>query len=171
MKILAKTERLILRNWTEIDIDAYARIVADPEVMKYIGKGQPRDRVYAEKFVLRMIRHQENQGWMRFAVGLVRTGDLVGFCGFEIADGVIDFGWRYARNCWGKGYGGEAALAARDLGRGWFHLKGIESKSFSENAGSIKIFHRLGMTFLRESQEGGKRVVHYGFPDDEIKNA
>jgi RimJ/RimL family protein N-acetyltransferase len=107
---------------------------------------------------------------MRFAVELKKTGELVGFCGFDVNDGTLDFGWRYARKFWGGGIGGEAALAALELGRSRFGLKGIEARSFSENVGSVKIFHKLGMSFLRESEERGKHVVHYGYPHDDVKS-
>jgi len=36
-----ETERLILRAFCEADLDAYAEMCADPEVMRYIGNGQP----------------------------------------------------------------------------------------------------------------------------------
>jgi len=60
----ARTERLLLRNWSMTDVDAYAGIVADPEVMRYIGDGKPRGRGHAEAFVRTMMRHQEERGWM-----------------------------------------------------------------------------------------------------------
>ena len=168
MEILAITERLLLRNWSEKDIDPYACIVSDPEVMKYIGDGKPRTREYAEKYVREMMAHQDGRGWMRFAVEHRETGELMGFCGFEVDGNAQDFGWRYARKFWGAGYGGEAALAALELGRERFGLTGIESKSFSENVGSVKIFDKLGMSFLRESFVDGRHVVHYGYPSDLI---
>lgn len=171
MKILCKTDRLVLRNWSEGDIDDYAAMVADPEVMKFIGDGKPRDHVRATDFVHRMIRCQESRGWMRFVVELRETGEFVGFCGFDLDEGVLDFGWRYASKFWGAGYGGEAASAALELGQNVFKLKGIESRSFPENVGSVKIFLKLGMSFLRETEENGKQVVHYGYPEGGRKNA
>ena len=32
-----ETARLLLREWQEGDFDAYARLCADPEVMRYLG--------------------------------------------------------------------------------------------------------------------------------------
>ena len=171
MEILATTDRLHLRNWTTDDIDAYAEMVADPEVMKFIGEGVPRGRDYAEEFVRQMIAHQESRGWMRFAVEIRESGELAGFCGFDDKDGRLDFGWRYARQFWGRGYGGEAALAALDLGRDRFGLRGIESMSYPENIGSMRIFEKLGMSYLRTSEVFGREVVHYGYPDEQKKDA
>lgn len=167
MEILARTDRLILRTWSETDIEPYAKMVADPEVMKHIGDGSVRDRAYAEEFVHRMMKLSGERGWIRFAVEHLETGEFMGFCGFDISgtggDSVLDFGWRYARKFWGAGYGGEAVLAALEVGRNRFALTDIESMSYPENIGSIKLFEKMGMNFLRESEEHGRKIVHYGF--------
>ncbi len=40
-----ETERLILRMFCDADLDEYAEICADPEVMRYLGEGQPLSRM------------------------------------------------------------------------------------------------------------------------------
>lgn len=167
MALRVETPRLIIRNWTEDDIDPYAEMVSDPIVMRFIGNGQPRDRAYAEEFVRRMIQVHEERGWIRFAVEHRESGAFLGFCGFELEDEVIDYGWRYSRKFWGSGYGSEAGLAVLKMGLEQFDLKPIESKSYLDNVGSVVIMKKMGMSFLRESMENGKPVVHYGFPDEE----
>ena len=170
MDILAHTERLIIRSWKETDIEPYAAIVADPEVMKHIGDGRPRGRDYAVDFVNRMMDLYDERGWIRFAIEHAESGELMGFCGFDSTDepdGEQDFGWRFARKFWGAGFGSEAVLSVLDLGRSRYNLKNIESKSYPDNIGSIKLFEKMGMKFLRESEEHGRRVVHYGFPDSD----
>ncbi len=161
-----ETERLIIRNWKASDSEPYAAIVADPEVMKFIGDGNPRTIEYATTFVLDMMRLYEERGWIRFAVELKETGELLGFCGYGLQNGVLDYGWRYARSSWGGGYGSEAAIAVLEIGRTRFGLKNIQSKSYPENRGSVRIMERMGMSYLFDSTENGRRVVHYGFPDE-----
>ena len=92
-----ETERLIIRNWRASDVKPYAAIVADPEVMKYIGDGKPRTYESAEVFVANMMQLYEERGWIRFAVELKERREFIGFCGFELLEGVLDYGWRYAR--------------------------------------------------------------------------
>ena len=164
--VLVETDRLIIRNWRESDIEPYAALAADPEVMKYIGDGTPRTIEYARRFVHDMMRHQEERGWMRFAVEHKESGELMGFCGYEIQDGVLDFGWRYTRTYWGGGFGSEAAIAVLELGRSRFGLRNIQAKSYPENVGSVRIMEKMGMSYLRDSTENGRRLVHYGFPDE-----
>jgi ribosomal-protein-alanine N-acetyltransferase len=40
-----ETTRLLLRRWGGGDLSAYARICADPEVMKYLPEASSRKRV------------------------------------------------------------------------------------------------------------------------------
>ena len=39
-KVIAETSRLTIRNWLLEDIDPYAEIIADPDVMQFIGNGE-----------------------------------------------------------------------------------------------------------------------------------
>ncbi len=46
-----ETERLIIRNWKLDDVPAYAEIVVDPAVMRYIRDGATQTYEQAEHFV------------------------------------------------------------------------------------------------------------------------
>lgn len=144
MKTHARTERLILRDWSLDDVDAYAAIIGDPEVMRYIGNGQPRDHAQAESFVRSMMRHQAERGWMRFAVEHAKSGALLGFSGFDDKNGPLDFGWRLGRDFWGGGYGFEASAAALWVGQNTFGLTKITAQSYPENTGPFASWRRWG---------------------------
>jgi len=166
MKIHARTERLILRNWSLDDVLPYASLVGDPEVMQYIGNGEPRPREHAVAFVEQQMEHQAGRGWMRFAVEHTDSGDLMGFCGVDDARGRLDFGWRYARAFWGAGYGYEAASAALYVCRNEFGLTRITSQSYLDNVGSIRIMQKMGMSDIGMDEAYGQPVVVYGFPSE-----
>ena len=166
MTIHARTERLILRDWSFDDIDSYAEIIADPEVMRHIGNGDPRDRDQAEDFVRAMMKHQASRGWMRFAVEHSQSGDLMGFAGFDDKDGPLDFGWRLSRAFWGSGYGFEASAAALWVGKNTFSLEKITAQSYPENVGSVRIMQKMGMHQIGTVEEFGKPLVVYGFSNE-----
>src|SRR4029079_1131413 len=42
-----ETARLVLRGWSDDDLDPYAALCADPEVMRYIGPGTGQTREQA----------------------------------------------------------------------------------------------------------------------------
>lgn len=163
MKILARTERLILREWSLDDLETYAALVADPEVMAHIGDGTPRERSYAEEFLKIVMQHQATRGWTRFAVEHTQTGELMGFCGVDDKLGRLDFGWRYSKQFWGSGYGYEAAAAALWICQNTFSLTHITSQSYPENTGSIRIMEKMGMAKIGEGTDFGRPLVVYGF--------
>ncbi len=166
MKIHARTERLILRDWTSDDLDDYAAIVADPEVIAHIGDGEPRARSYAVDFLATVTEQQATRGWTRFAVEHAKTGHLMGFCGVDDKIGRLDFGWRYGKEFWGAGYGYEAAAAALWVCQNVFHLTHITSKSYLENVGSIRIIEKMGMVKIGEGAAFGRPLAIYGFKNE-----
>jgi len=56
-----ETERLLLRRPQARDLDAYAELFADPEVVRYTG-GVAKTRAESEHAVQRMIDHWEDYG-------------------------------------------------------------------------------------------------------------
>ena len=42
--VTLETERLTLRMLRDSDVDAYAEMVTDPEIMRFIGDGKPISR-------------------------------------------------------------------------------------------------------------------------------
>jgi|AP95_1055475.scaffolds.fasta_scaffold00715_7 RimJ/RimL family protein N-acetyltransferase len=166
MKIHARTERLILREWDASDLDAFAEIISDPEVMTHIGNGEVRPRSSAEEFIQRVLEHQSTRGWTRFAVEHVESGDLMGFSGLDDKIGRIDFGWRLAKRFWGVGYGYEASAVALWVAQNTFSLTHITSQSYPENVGSVRIIEKLGMVRIGETEEFSKVVHIYGFESE-----
>jgi len=165
-KIHARTERLLLRDWEASDLEDYARIIADPLVMEHIGDGKPRPRSNAVEFIDTVLAHQESRGWTRLAVEHAKTGQLMGFCGVDDKIGRLDFGWRYAKEFWGGGYGYEAAAAALWVCQNTFSLTQITSQSYPENAGSIRIIQKMGMTQIGEGTDFGRPLVVFGFESE-----
>ena len=55
-----ETERLILRMWREEDFEAYAKICADAEVMRYLG-GKTFTRLEAWRHMAFLALHQKSE--------------------------------------------------------------------------------------------------------------
>ncbi len=159
--ILAKTKRLIIRTWTTDDIAPYAKIIADPDVMKFIGTGQVRTAQEAEAYINKCMDNISKTGWARFAVADKKTEELLGFCGYSNYNNELDFGWRYAKKHWNKGYGTEAAQAVLDLGIHTFKFPRIVCISYPENRGSIRIIEKIGMQFEKDIMLNGNSVRQY----------
>ena len=119
-----ETERLRLRQFRESDLDAYAAMVGDAEIMRYIGTGAVMDRTDAWRSIAGMLGHWQLRGYGMWALELKSSGEFVGRAGFMNPEGWPGFeiGWTLAREHWGHGYAIESARRALaygfdDLGR------------------------------------------------------
>ncbi len=56
-----ETARLLLRPWRIDDLDPYARICADPEVMRYLSSTMTRQQTQEQ--ISRFMRHWEERGF------------------------------------------------------------------------------------------------------------
>lgn len=80
--MILKTERLILREFTENDLDALAPILADPQVMRFSING-PMNREKAEELLkTRVLAHYAKHGFGRYAV--IYQDQLIGFVGLLV---------------------------------------------------------------------------------------
>src|ERR671931_95599 len=61
--VILETDRLTLRMLRASDLDAYAEMCADPEVMRYIGDGQPLARPLAWRNLAMMVGHWSLRGY------------------------------------------------------------------------------------------------------------
>ena len=151
--------RVRLRVPTAEDAATWCELFDDPQVMRFIGTGEVRDRAYYEDLVAEEQQLAEATGLCLFSV--VVDGVVVGFAGVHTwsrpwgPTGQPEIGWRLGRPHWGRGYATEAAHAVVERARaqGLPHLVAMIQ---SANTASFAVAHRLGMTLERElvSPEG-----------------
>lgn len=144
-----RTDRLLLRQWRDTDLDVWARMNADPEVREFFGTLLTREQSAAS--MRRFKAALQRRGWGFWAVEVVATGEFAGFTGLDPVDEALPFhgveiGWRLARPAWGHGYATEAARAALDYGFGTLGLPEILAVSAAGNVRSHAVMRRLGMT-------------------------
>lgn len=143
------TKRLLLRRWTDDDREDFAKINADPEVMRYRFK--PLTREESDALVHRIEACFDEHGFGQWAVERVEDGRVIGFVGLEVADGEelfsppVHIGWHLARGAWGYGYATEGASAALDYVFDAVGLPEVVSHTTSANRRSQAVMRRLGM--------------------------
>jgi RimJ/RimL family protein N-acetyltransferase len=153
------TSRLLLRRWRSDDVEPYAAMCSDPEVMRYIGSGDTRTREQAAAAILAFERVWEEKSYGLFAVELLGSNQLIGFTGLaepaflpEIMP-AVEVGWRFTRQSWGNGYATEAARAVLDFGADQLGISEILSIHQVGNDASARIMQKLGMRFDRETMD------------------
>lgn len=164
-----RTDRLLLRQWRPGDLDAYAEMCADPEVMRWIGDGRTRTRPECLKAISRFEAAWEQQGFGLFAVELQSSRALIGFAGLAVPDFMpevmpaVEIGWRLSRRAWGQGFATEAARPVLQQALGTPKLERIVSIIQSGNVASERIAAKLCMTLERETIDPncGRRVRVY----------
>jgi RimJ/RimL family protein N-acetyltransferase len=161
---VVQTERLVLRAFRPEDLDDYAAMCADAEVMRYIGDGQSVGRDMAWRQMAAFLGHWALRGYGMWAVEERASGRLVGRAGYLNPEGwpALEIGWLLGRTHWGRGLALEAAQAALVHGRA--HVAGIGSLISlirPENRRSAALARRLGAQPAREIDFlGGPTVVY-----------
>lgn len=140
------TARLRLRPYALADLDAHAAIVADEEVMRYIGVGGPVGRDVAWRQLAFHLGHWALRGCGMWAVELRAERRLIGSVGFLDPEGWpgCELAWMFARHAWGQGYAFEAAGAARAFGRDALGIERPISMIREANTRSIRLAEKLG---------------------------
>ncbi len=144
------TERLLLRQWRDEDLEPFAELNADPETMRYFPA--PPSREQSDALAARARRQIEDEGWGLWAVEVTGGGSFIGFVGlarpsFEAHfTPAVEVGWRLAREHWGRGYATEAGRAALAYGFEELGLEEVVSFTSRLNKPSWKVMERLGMS-------------------------
>jgi len=143
---VVETPRLRLRGFRLADLDAYAAMCADEEVMRYIGGGGAVGRDVAWRPLAMFLGAWALVGHGMWAIERKTDGALIGRAGFLDPEGWpgCELAWLLARNAWGQGYAFEAAQAALACGRREQGLREVISLIRPDNARSIALAGRLG---------------------------
>jgi RimJ/RimL family protein N-acetyltransferase len=158
-----ETERLVMRAFRESDLDEYAAMSADAEVMRFIGTGATQTRSEAWRSMAYFIGHWELRGFGMWAVERKGSGELVGRVGFIEPEGWPGFelGWLLARPHWGHGYAREAAREALRYARDKLGRDRLISLIRPGNARSIKLATTLGAVLREEIDFMNGRALVY----------
>jgi RimJ/RimL family protein N-acetyltransferase len=149
---LFTSARLGFRTWHPFDLDDFAAINKDKEVMRFFQK--PLSREETQAMMDRMHGLFEEKGYCYFAVDMLSNKELIGTIGlgwktFE-ADFTpcVDIGWRIAKKWWNQGLATEGALACLEFAK----QKGITevlSMASVGNTASIAVMEKIGMSFWK----------------------
>src|SRR5258705_6482048 len=78
-----ETESLRLRMLRDSDLDDLAALFADPDLMRYVGNGQPADRAEAQNALTSIVAHWNRHGFGRLAIEDKDSKEFVGNSGLR----------------------------------------------------------------------------------------
>jgi RimJ/RimL family protein N-acetyltransferase len=157
-----RTPRLVLREWHDEDLNAFAALSADAQVMEYVWSLDTRAASDAMAADIR--RHFACHGFGFWAVQLAESPSFIGFIGLAVVSHQVRFapavqvGWRLFPRHWGHGYATEGAAAALDAGFGALGLSEIVAYTVPANVRSQRVMRRLGMTHAARDDFDHPRV-------------
>lgn len=156
-----KTARLLLRMFTLDDLDALARILADLDVIKYVGTGQPASREETANALQSYMRHWQQHGFGRWAVVEKERGELIGYGGLRSLFGTPEVTYLLANSYWGRGLGTEVARACLRYGFGELASERIVALTKIENTVSQRVLQKVGMRYEKQAHYFGMEVLCY----------
>ena len=158
-----ETERLLLRQFRNSDFRDFTAMLADPEVMKYIGQGVPVPREDAWKWMATYVGHWQLRGYGLWAVEEKATQTFIGRIGLFYPEGWpgLEVGWMLVRTSWGRGYALEGAKAAMNIAFNHLKAEKIISLIHPKNEKSIKLAEKLGERFRKLTVINGIEALEY----------
>lgn len=151
MTLVIETPRLLLRDWNDADVESWAEMNADPEVMKFFPRLFTRDRSVEIAARMREELARDGFGWW-----VVEMKDGLPFAGVVALQAVPfeahftpvnEIGWRFRRDAWGCGYATESAAALLDVAFETLGWNEVVAMTAAINRPSRKVMERLGMTY------------------------
>ncbi len=144
-----ETPRLFLRNWTESDLEPFARMNSDPQVMKFFPKLLSKEE--SDGLARKIIAHLDEKGWGLWAVERKDNHEFIGFVGLSVplpdvpVEPGVEIGWRLGKDHWGQGFATEAAREALKFAFETLKLPRVISFTAKINIRSQAVMERIGL--------------------------
>jgi RimJ/RimL family protein N-acetyltransferase len=156
-------ERLRLRAIRAGDLDAFAAMRANPEVIRYLGTGRSSTRAEVWRMMTGFLGQWALRGYGVWACEKIDGSTFIGYIGiFDPLDWAEpEIIYSLDRPHWRQGFATEAARAARD----WFfeHSQFSRAASFirPDNQPSRRVAERLGAVCERSVELHGSIHEHW----------
>lgn len=174
MRVILRTERLVLRRFEPSDGDDLATLLCDPEVMRFIALPVvPRSEVEDRELPAILAEYERYDDYGYWAA-VTDAGEFIGRFGLHPAvpatdhpelwthgspdeTSVVSLGYRLRRPAWGAGYATEGAAALVD--RAFTELGATQmcATTMAVNSGSRRVLEKLGFRHTA--------TVHLNWPD------
>ncbi len=163
MKTILETQRLRLRELSTSDAEFILALLNEPSFIKNIGDRGVRNLEDAKHYILKgPIANYAQNGFGLYLVELKVSHTPIGICGLVNRPSLddVDIGYAFMPQFWSKGYAVESASAVMTYGKETLSLDRIVGITASDNAGSIKVLEKIGLSF--------DRMIRLAGDDEEI---
>jgi RimJ/RimL family protein N-acetyltransferase len=165
-RIILRTPRLALRQFTEDDVDNLFGLNSDPEVMRYLTGGRPTSRaeIRDEIIPFHLAAYARLDRLGTWAAQSAADGEFLGWFHFRPVRGTgdianIDLGYRLRRSAWNKGYATEGSLALITMGFTDLRVERVFAHTMTVNAASRRVLEKCGLTLVGTTPYEGPDVI------------
>lgn len=152
MNYIFSSKRLQFRNWNKNDLDAFAGMNSNVEVMQYYVN--PYSIEVSKNLLHHLKQLFENKRYTMFCVEMKGANEFVGFIGVMDAtfqtDPAIEIGWRLLPQFWNKGLATEGAKRCLQYAFEELYLKEIYAVTSIPNKPSERVMQKIGMKKVGE---------------------
>jgi [ribosomal protein S5]-alanine N-acetyltransferase len=176
LKVIAETERLILRELLLTDDEGMFELDSDEDVHKYLSS-KTVDTIEQSRNNIEIIRKRytdQGSGW--WAVTKKNTNEFLGWCGIkfqkEIVNNNKDFyelGYRFIKRYWSNGYATESAKAVLNYGFEVMKLNEVFAQADSNNKASRNVLIKCGLKFIETFNDEGYTVDWFRISKEDWK--
>ena len=153
--IFLETERLILRRFTEDDVDNLVELDSDLDVMRFINGGKPTPRAEIETDILPafLSYYTRFAGYGFWAVIEKSSSEFLGWFHFRPPHGgsaeEAELGYRLRKAAWGKGYASEGSRALIQKGFAEYDVQRVVAFAMVANTASRRVMEKAGLRLVR----------------------
>ena len=144
-----ESRRLVLRRFTELDIEPFLAYRSDPDVARYQSwENYTRDDAQREVEDLRTLHPDIPGQWFQFAIEVKATNEMIGDCALltPLAEpGQAEVGFTLASEHQGRGYATEALRCLLDYVFISLQKHRVIATADCENSRSVALLERVGM--------------------------
>jgi ribosomal-protein-alanine N-acetyltransferase len=164
--VIVETDRVVVRSLAAGDLDAFAAVTGDPELMRYVGDGTTLSREETAGWIEITARNQLRDGWTTWAVTDRTTGALIGYAGLVHGDeDAIEVTYVLRRERWGQGLAGEIVAALVEHAFGVRGLPELRATIDPGNAASRRVVEKAGFRAVAErTDQHGQPEILYVLP-------
>lgn len=153
-----ETERLILRDMRESDLEGMFELDSDPMVHKYLGNKPVKTKAESIKVIHGVLRQYQDRGIGRWVVTEKESGNFIGWSGLRLnteynMNGFTkyyDVGYRLIPKYWGKGYATESGKAAVEYAFKTMKLSRLYATTEINNQASHNVLLKIGLDYIED---------------------
>lgn len=154
------TDRLLLRQFCDDDLQAYYDVLSKDEVSMWLGTGR-KIELDGVKRGLEKHKVSMNTDLPVWAVDIKDTNLLIGHCGIQKLGEEIELFYALNPNAWGKGYATEASKAVISFVKENTKLSKLVALVYPNNKKSINVLEKLGFCYVENQTHFGIVLPYY----------